>query len=579
MSNFKHRVLEIHSVYAWDLGMVRRAMDFARENGMTAIALHRNDFVDKLVYPAKYVGGRRPEGYFTASEMYNDVYVNMYKNDPLYRDMPCRSGVYFRRLLCEAEKRNLAVFIENKEISFPDYIELLHPELRKNGALCPCESFLFEYLEEKYFELFRLYPNIAGIITSLATSESKASFAVNHCTCDICKNTTEAWWYDKVVSAMYKPIKTAGARLILRDFVFDASAHAGISTALDRLPEDIAFSLKNTPHDYYPTFPNNARIGKTPGRNQWIEYDVFGQYYGLGVGVAIMNDDIRHRLDYAAKNNVEGILVRTCWEGLYGVSVFDTPNMINLFSAAALSKDTSVSDDCIYDRWLRYRNFYALNAVEDEKQQALAAIIGVLAPAWDVLRRAAYMNECVFNDSTYYPSGMEHAFWLGEVKNSLQDWDASKKTAMSADTVENIRLILLEKDRALELARELNENAKNLGTGLSKEAVVYLSDFMEAYLLYVRGYQFLGKGAILTRYFVTDGPSRAPEFCAEASRELTICLDGLDRMQAEFETLWRETDNYYFQAYFVLDPEKMMSVAKDFKMRLKGTAYAQEEKS
>lgn len=567
----EHRILELHSTYAWDFNRVRRAMDFARDNGMNAICLHRNDFVDKLVYPACYVGG---EGeYKTVSAIYNDVYASMYRLDPLSRDLPYRSGVYLRLVLSEARKRGLAVYIENKEISFPDYMELLHPSLRKQGALCPCEPFLLEYLQRKYEELFRLYPDIAGIITSLSTSESKTSFAVNHCTCDICKTKETRDWYREVVGAIYRPIHKAGARLILRDFVFDQKAQEGVAHALDELPEDIVFCLKNTPHDYYPTFPHNARIGKTPGHAQWVEYDVLGQYYGLGVGMAVMVEDIRSRLAYARKNGVQGILVRTCWEGLYGASVFDTPNMVSLYAIAAFAGDPQADTDEMYGRWLQYRGFYRAGITPKEKARAIQSVRAVLDKTWEVLRRTAFMNQCVFSDSSCYPAGMEQAFWLGEVKNSLRDWEPERWDALSAESEENIRLILREKDEALVLVEALCQKCRELSDGLTEEGVRYLGSFAECYRLYVQGFRALGKGAILTRYFVTQDVSENPAFADYARTELRASLQELARMEGEFLRLWEASDNHYFLAYLLLDPERMRAAREDFEKRLQDTAF------
>ena len=39
MSDFKRRILEMHSVHAWDFRLVMRAMDFARNHGMNAMSL------------------------------------------------------------------------------------------------------------------------------------------------------------------------------------------------------------------------------------------------------------------------------------------------------------------------------------------------------------------------------------------------------------------------------------------------------------------------------------------------------------------------------------------------------------
>jgi hypothetical protein len=574
MSDFSQRILEMHSVHAWDFRLVQRAMDFAKTYGMNAICFHRNDFVDKLIYPSKYVGATRSGGYGRVSEIYKEVFRNVYKNDPLFRDVPYRNGVYFRKVLIEAERRGLQVYLETKEINFPDYLTRLHPQLCKNGALCPSEPFLTEFIEFKYAELFKLYPGIAGIFTSVATSESKTSFAVNHCSCDLCRNKKDSEWYRDVIMALYRPISAAGARLIIRDFVFDAKTHRGISAAMDALPLDIAYCMKNTPHDYYPTFPDNPRIGKVPGHDQVLEYDVFGQYFGLGVGIAVMLDDIRRRLRHAKDNGVSGVLVRTCWEGITGATVFDSPNLLSLYAIAAMSDNLAADEDDIYGHWLADQRYFAPGIDAGKRKATIAQVKAVFSGTWDVLRRTAYMNECVFNDSSHFPAGLDHAFWLAEVKNSLKDWDPTKALALSTHEPDNIRKILREKDEALALVTKLGENARRIGDGLTPEARKYMVDCLDAYLLYVRGFRFLAQGMILTKYFSTEKVDSSSEFFRFARKTLAEALAGLDQMHQEYLELWRTHTDYFYLTYTILDPERMIVVKEDLMRLLEGTAYA-----
>jgi hypothetical protein len=56
MADFRVRVLEIHSTYAWDFAWVKKAIRFIPEHDLTAMVLHRNDIVDRVVYPGRYFG-------------------------------------------------------------------------------------------------------------------------------------------------------------------------------------------------------------------------------------------------------------------------------------------------------------------------------------------------------------------------------------------------------------------------------------------------------------------------------------------------------------------------------------------
>ena len=111
-------------------------------------------------------------------------------------------------------------------------------------------------------------------------------------------------------------------------------------------------SLKNTPHDFYPTFPDNPLIGEVGSREQWIEYDVHGQYFAWGLTPSIMTDDLRHRLRYGLENGVRGYIMRTDWEGVQDLSCFDTPNLFNLYGAAILGSKIDANVREIYRKWL-----------------------------------------------------------------------------------------------------------------------------------------------------------------------------------------------------------------------------------
>jgi len=573
MEKFAHSLIEIHSNYAWDAEKTLRAMDFAQANGMTGVAFHRNDFVDQLLFPSRYISPSRKEKHTNISEIYDEVFRTMYKYDPTRRDVPYKKGLYFRYILREAQKRGLEVYIENKEINYLDCIDELYPQLRNNGAVCATNPFLLEYVKFKYEEFFRLYPGVAGIITSTATGESKTSITANRCTCDRCRNYSAQKWHTDVIMAMYEPIKAAGAKLIVRDFVFNSAAHADISSAMEKLPGDITYSLKNTPHDYYPTFPDNPRIGESKGHNQWIEYDTMGQYYGLGVGIAIMTNDIRHRIRNAKEKNVTGILVRTDWEAIDGHAVFETPNLINLFAVAAIDKDIDADETEIFRSWMKYKGFFAPGISRKEEESAIASLQRVLSRAWDVLSHTAFVNECVFNDSSEFPCSLSHGLWLAEEKNSLKDWKKEKANALSVTDLSILKGNLKEKDDALSLMKELHGQLSGMTSGVNEKGQAFVRSFVDADLLYTTTYRHIVYGILLTKFF--REPARDKSFDCKAVEMLKEALSGLREDRAKLEELFRTTD-YYYIIYIVLDPERISCLIADLENLIRETSVAKE---
>ena len=78
----------------------------------------------------------------------------------------------------------------------------------------------------------------------------------------------------------------------------------------------------------------------------------------------------------------------------------------------------------------------------------------MLGGSWEITRRACYVQDCVFSDSTNYPVSLDHAFWLAEEKNSLRDWDPAKADAL-APTEAVALAVMAEKDEAVSRAEAL----------------------------------------------------------------------------------------------------------------------------
>lgn len=121
------------------------------------------------------------------------------------------------------------MYIENKELYFPDILLEFYPNLVHDGHICATDPFWLEFLQVKYRDFFREFPEVAGIITAPATGESRVSIKSNRCQCERCRDVRKEEWFDNVLRAMYAPIHQAGKTLVVRDFVFDPQAHGEIA--------------------------------------------------------------------------------------------------------------------------------------------------------------------------------------------------------------------------------------------------------------------------------------------------------------------------------------------------------------
>lgn len=565
MADFGIRAVEVHSSYAWDFRHVMKVLDFAERRDLNTLVLHRNDVVEQVVFPGVQFGVE--EGTCrNIYERYREAYRKIYKYTPTRRSPPLLRRGYLKRVVEEARRRGIGVYLQNKELSFPDIFLELHPSLIKDGHGCPNEPFWWEFLRIKYRELFEDVPDIAGIITSVGTGESRISITANRCTCGLCGNTTPEEWYRKVIDVIHTAVTGAGKKLVLRDFVFNRKAHGELAAAFAELPADIAVSLKDTPHDYYPTFPQNELIGNIRGREKWIEYDTMAQYFGWGIGPATMTGYMKERMTSALGKGATGIVLRTDWESLDGHTCFDTPNLVNLHAGGVFGVSVAAPAMTVYRAWLEDREAFADSADESSRAAATARLASIFDLNWDVVRRALYMRDCVFNDCSTFPVGVGQALWLAEEKNSLKDWVPEKRDAL-APTRENTEAILREKDEAVDLLRDLRVRLAGIPAGLKPEFLADLGERYEVFELYVRGFRVLGRLFALVRFAGAARSADSPEgeaapFGRPLRDQLAGALDEIDGVIDEYAGFYRET-SLPSAVYQLINAERLESFRDD----------------
>jgi hypothetical protein len=562
MSDFEIRAIEVHSVYAWDYRWIVKVLEFAHKLGLNTLVLHRNDIVDQVVFPGFVFGV--PEGKArNIFERYDNAYRKIYKYTPTRRSGPQLRRDYLRRVTAKASSLGIQVYLQNKELFFPDVLLELFPELTKDGHVCACDPFWESFLRTKYTELLEDVPDIAGIITSLGTGESRVSITSNRCTCPLCKSKTNEAWYLGLLGAMYEPLAAKGKRLVVRDFVFTKKNQDQLASQFDKLPADVAIAIKNTPHDYYPTFPNNKLIETLKGRDKWIEFDAMAQYFGWGIGPSILLKDFRNRFAHAQAQDAKGIILRTDWESLDGHTAFDTPNIVNLYAGAALAQSGKATDEEIVRRWIEDAGgFFSSDLSDSIRQKATGWLTGILRRSWEVIRQALFIQDCVFNDCSTFPVGYEQALWLTIEKNSLQDWMPSKAHVYDANDSAMLAVIE-EKTNAFAQARELALAVDSCPEGYFSPA---FSSFLQRHFSfnvpYIRGFSALGTLFAILRFGLEAGSLSASLGDRPLEERLKDAVQEIDSVVAEYRDFFSATDLPH-SFYQLLSADKLQCFRDD----------------
>ena len=203
---FVHRALEIHSSRMWQWAQVEEALRFMDKFGLNALVFHQNDIVDHVVFPEK----------FFPPEL-------MWKRNPVRLHSVHQNRHYINKVAREAKRLGIGFYFEIKEIWFVEQLLEQVPQVRNpDGTICPTHPFWWDLLDVKMRELVEVIPDLAGVIVSPGTRESKATIAANACRCARCRATDPTAWYTQLLTAMHRPRAAAGRTFAVRDFSYSA---------------------------------------------------------------------------------------------------------------------------------------------------------------------------------------------------------------------------------------------------------------------------------------------------------------------------------------------------------------------
>ena len=471
------RGLELHGRRMWERARIVEAFEFIRRHGMTALVLHETDLIQQVVFPRAYF----------------DPYA-------LWKDAPTRRGenaiqnnrAYLDHILNLARRYGVDVWVEVKELGFPDEVLELHPELLVEGRVCPSAPFWVEFTEHKTAELFDDFPLLAGMITSAGSPEGRASLAQRKCRCARCRDTAVEDWYRSLIMALYRPLSARGKRLAVRDFAYKPADHEPLIRAMERVPEDIVFCIKNTPHDFYPTFPHNPAIGRLR-RTQWVEYDVYGQFYGMGVVPCFVYDDLRARLAHAVRHGVTGGLFRVEWERVNDWWCLETLNEVNLILAAALARGDDPTPEEVCRLWLEGRSM---------RVDGAAWLAEILMETWPVIRGALYVDGFLFADSSFLPRSVQRAWWTMETKHSLWAWDPSRRHDLELSR-ERVEALIAEKEEARRRVRRLAGRVEAGHPSADPRLLETLRAQFDLFETYVEGFYHCARVCLFARWVET----------------------------------------------------------------------------
>lgn len=233
----------------------------------------------------------------------------------------------------------------------------------------------WEWFKQDYRDMLDLIPKVDGLVLTFIET---GAYAENQYS-DLLKTNQEK--LAAVVNAVADVvIGELGKKLYIRIFAYSKEEYANIIGCLDHLKYDeIILMMKETPHDFFLTHPNDPFIGKID-RPTIVEFDTGNEFNGQGVIANTWPEYVIKRWrDFIQRPNVIGYVARTDRYGTTGV--VGTPNEILLFALMRSTEDHYLTFDQVYDEFIFKRY--------GEKAQGL--IEQAFKKAYDIVLSSMYI--------------------------------------------------------------------------------------------------------------------------------------------------------------------------------------------
>jgi hypothetical protein len=219
----------------------------------------------------------------------------------------------------------------------------------------------FAIRQEVYRKALPRVPGVAGIVFTLDSTDVNPWEA--RCRCEACAGPDGPLYTPDpptrailLLNALSQTVhEELGRQVWVRTFGHHPWQLEWMGAALRdaALHPAVKVISKEVPQDWQPYYPDNPVIGRVGDREQLVELDVAGEYWGMSVTPAVMIDYLAWRLPRLLRHST-GVTVRI---ERRSHSVLGTVNEANLFAVSRLLARPPASRQQIWDEWLdrRYR--------------------------------------------------------------------------------------------------------------------------------------------------------------------------------------------------------------------------------
>lgn len=316
--------------------------------------------------------------------------------------------------------------------------------LRKDGKIVLNDA-LWQWLREKYARVFKLVPEVDGLV--LTCAESQANIYSDRVASDLPPDARIA----KLLGVMADICREHGKMLFVRTFVYMPgelqAMRRAVTTVADAVRDkgNVVIMSKCVPHDWSPFYPYDPTLGDTAGLPQVIEIDLGEEYTGLSHFLHCEVNYVHAVFRHCRMPAVVGAVARVDRDR--DNRALGTPNEVNLYAFKRLTHDPSPTVDQLWAEWTEAR--YG--------REAAPYVIDALKATYDITNLAFYpLENCMQNHSGL--CGWDYAHSHITLATPAK-WIASPRHELARDellhpTWITLTKIAAEKDAARRLAEK-----------------------------------------------------------------------------------------------------------------------------
>lgn len=244
-----------------------------------------------------------------------------------------------------------------------------------NGTIDLDNPAFWEWFKQDYREMLDLIPEVDGLILTFIETGAHAEKQYSKLL-----KTNEEKLAAVVNTVADVVINERNKKLVIRTFAYSKEEYANIIGCVSHIKSDkVVLMMKETPHDFFLTHPNDPFIGKI-NRPTIVEFDTGNEYNGQGVIANTWPEYVIKRWsDFIKRPNVVGYVART---DRYGTTkLVGSANEILLYTLKRSTENPSVGSDEIYNEYISAR--YG--------EKALVPIKSAFEKAYDIVLSSMYI--------------------------------------------------------------------------------------------------------------------------------------------------------------------------------------------